>query len=56
MLELIESVSPVVAMMAITLTVVAIVVAKIFFATKHEVKQVRLSNNKSPANSIPHLM
>ena len=46
MLELIESVSPVVAMMAITLTVVAIVVAKIFFATKHEVKQVRLEQQQ----------
>lgn len=46
MVELIESVSPVVAMMAITLTVVAIVVAKIFFATKHEVKQVRLEQQQ----------
>jgi uncharacterized protein HemX len=46
MLELIESVSPVVAMMAITLTVVAIVVAKIFFASKHEVKQVRLEQQQ----------
>ena len=46
MLELIESVSPVVAMIAITLTVVAIVVAKIFFASKHEVKQVRLEQQQ----------
>lgn len=46
MLELIESVSSVVAMIAITLTVVAIVVAKIFFASKHEVKQVRLEQQQ----------
>ncbi|MDC1347344.1 MAG: DUF2802 domain-containing protein [Glaciecola sp.] len=46
MLELIESVSLVVAMIAITLTVVAIVVAKIFFASKHEVKQVRLEQQQ----------
>lgn len=46
MLESIESVSPVVAMIAITLTVVAIVVAKIFFASKDEVKQVRLEQQQ----------
>lgn len=46
MLELIESVSLVVAMIAITLTVVAIVVAKIFFASKDEVKQVRLEQQQ----------
>ena len=46
MLELIESVSSVVAMIAITLTVVAIVVAKIFFASKHEVKQVQLEQQQ----------
>ena len=46
MLELIESVSSVVAMIAITLTVVAIVVAKIFFASKDEVKQVRLEQQQ----------
>lgn len=46
MLESLESVSPVVAMIAITLTVVAIVVAKIFFASKDEVKQVRLEQQQ----------
>lgn len=46
MLESLESVSPVVTMIAITLTVVAIVVAKIFFASKYEVKQVRLEQQQ----------
>mgnify|MGYP000002074616 FL=1 len=46
MLESLESVSPVVTMIAITLTVVAIVVAKIFFASKDEVKQVRLEQQQ----------
>lgn len=46
MLESLESVSPVVTMIAITLTVVAIVVAKIFIASKDEVKQVRLEQQQ----------
>ena len=46
MLQSLESVSPVVTMIAITLTVVAIVVAKIFIASKDEVKQVRLEQQQ----------
>ena len=46
MLELIESLSPIVAMIAITLTVVAVVVAKMLFASKHQVTQLQLEQQQ----------
>lgn len=46
MLELIESLSPIVAMIAITLTVVAIIVAVMFFASKRQVTQLHLEQRQ----------
>lgn len=46
MLESIETLSPIVALIAITLTLVAIVVAKILFASKHEVTQLKLEQHQ----------
>lgn len=46
MLESIETLSPIVALIAITLTLVAIVVAKILFASKHEVIQLKLEQHQ----------